>query len=118
MSKKISLYDDIIDSLDIIAWHETLKTLAKKDTSLEIDLEELTDLITVCGGCSEWHTGAILIRDSYFTTYAKDLAVDLGMSVVDAGWPANHIDWESAIEELQNDYIEVDYGGISYWLVA
>lgn len=31
-----------------------------------------------------------------------------------ASWPANHIDWEAAANELEQDYTEVDFNGEVY----
>lgn len=57
-----------------------------------------------------------LIRDSYFTTYAEELADDIGAIDRDARWPLNHIDWEAAASELQMDYTSVTLDGIDYWI--
>ena len=32
-----------------------------------------------------------------------------------ATWPNNHLDWKAAAEELQLDYTEVDFDGVTYW---
>jgi len=68
------------------------------------------------GYCSDWAHGATLIRDSYFTEYAEELAGDIGAIDANAGWPARHIDWEAAADELKQDYTSVDFDGETYWM--
>lgn len=73
-------------------------------------------------GAPEWPYGEALIRDSYFQTYAMDLAEDLGLiNTMNRGvstWPFNHIDWRAAAEELKVDYMDLDFDGITYWIRA
>ena len=64
----------------------------------------------------DWRYGATLIRDDYFEEYAKQLAEDLGVAPVSDEWPASHIDWEAAADALKQDYVEVDYDGVTYWI--
>jgi hypothetical protein len=61
-------------------------------------------------------TVAALIRDSYFEDYARQLAEDIGAIDSKASWPNNHIDWEDATDALKQDYTEVDFDGVSYWI--
>lgn len=60
--------------------------------------------------------GVGLIRDSYFETYARELADDIGAINGDAGWPNNCIDWGRAADELRMDYSSVEFDGITYWV--
>jgi hypothetical protein len=60
--------------------------------------------------------GRTLIKDSYFRTYAQDYASDIGALPRDPSWPANHIDWEAACEELQQDWSSVEWDGETYWV--
>lgn len=64
----------------------------------------------------DWEYGATLVRDSYFETYAQELAEDIGAVNNDATWPNNCIDWERAARELQLDYTAVDFDGVQYWI--
>lgn len=59
-----------------------------------------------------------LIAESYFETYAEELAEELGMIQQDAGWPSRHIDWEAAANELRQDYNEVELEGHTYLIRA
>ena len=61
-----------------------------------------------------WFDGVTFIRDSYFEDYARELADDIGAIDVDPKWPANHIDWEAAADELRQDYTECEIRGDSY----
>ena len=33
-------------------------------------------------------------------------------------WPYSCIDWEQAAEELQQDYMSVEFDGVTYWMRA
>lgn len=68
------------------------------------------------GYASDWRHGATLIRDEYFTTYARQLAEDIGAVSDDAGWPGRHIDWDAAADELRQDYTSVDFDGETFWV--
>lgn len=84
------------------------------------DAEELTALrrLNEAGElhASDWTYGATLISDSYFETYARDLAEDIGAIGRDCQWPLMHIDWTAAAEALQMDYSQIDYDGTPYWV--
>jgi hypothetical protein len=69
------------------------------------------------GYASDWRHGEQLIRDSYFESYARELAEDLhGNKIRDAEWPFSCIDWDRAVRELQMDYTSVDFDGVTYWV--
>ena len=91
--------------------------LGALDDDEQEELRALLALAAQCeGSVSDWEHGAGLIRDSYFRTYAKELADDIGAINSDATWPNNCIDWERAARELQVDYTCVDFDGITYWV--
>lgn len=140
MKRTISNSDDLIDSRDVIErineLSETRDELLyqidaaedKEETEVaKADLEdwdnsdeglELKMLLKLQeeaeGG--DWEYGEVLIRDSYFDQYARDLADDIGAIDRDANWPLNHIDWEAAADELKQDYTCVDFDGVDYWI--
>jgi hypothetical protein len=59
--------------------------------------------------------GVTFIAEHDFTEYAEELASDIGAVGVNSyEWPINHIDWDSAAEELKMDYSEVDWQGTAY----
>ena len=69
------------------------------------------------GYADDWKYGETLIRDSYFRTYAEELAEDIGAINHEASWPNNCIDWDRACRELQMDYTSVDFDGVTYWVL-
>lgn len=68
------------------------------------------------GYAADWYDGETLIRDSYFTNYAMQLAEDIGAIDRNAQWPNTCIDWDQAARELQMDYTAVDFDGVTYWI--
>src|SRR5689334_22116322 len=68
------------------------------------------------GYAADWKHGETLIRDSYFKTYAQELADDIGAIDANASWPMSCIDWDQAARELQMDYTSVDFDGVTYWV--
>ena len=83
---------------------------------------------------TDWQHGETLIREDYFTEYAREFAHDVGMFYVPVDnhwgiererkrdlsqeWPFRHIDWEAAAEELKQDYTEVEFKGATYYVRA
>jgi hypothetical protein len=68
------------------------------------------------GYAADWQYGEALIRDSYFKEYAQQLADEIGAVSQDASWPNNCIDRDEAARQLQQDYTEVDFDGVAYWI--
>ena len=151
MTRTISNADDIIDSRDVIARiaeleaeREDLATAAHAldDDGFNIgtpddadaletwDIEngdELTALHALAAEgsdtISDWQDSATLIRDSYFQTYAEELADDICIAPPknrdgSIAWPFTCIDWEQAARELQYDYSSVEFDGVTYWGVS
>ncbi len=79
---------------------------------------ELAELEGLESDVSEWSDGATLIDASDFVKYAQELADDIGAIDRDAKWPLNHIDWEAAAKELEQDYTTVTYLGTDYLVRA
>ena len=77
---------------------------------------QLLELCREAEGCGDWKYGETLVRDSYFTDYAQQLAEDVGAVDANASWPNNCIDWERAARELKVDYTAVDFDGVTYWI--
>lgn len=107
----------VIDSRDVI---ERIEALRLNDANLDDDeREELERLVRLDAYgrayFSDWEYGTILVIDSYFVEYAKELAYDIGAVNTHASWPNNHIDWSSAAEDLKQDYTAVEYGDTTYW---
>ncbi len=129
MANTISNDDDMIDSRDVIARIEHLSAL-RQPGPVDLDDDNDTDQDTLFaelaalealqaeaeGYSPDWQYGATLIRDSYFETYAEELAEDIGAIDRNASWPLNHIDWKAAAEALQQDYTSVEFDGVTYWV--
>lgn len=62
---------------------------------------------------SDWSDGATMVRESYWSEYVKQLVDDLG------DLPRNMpsyivIDWDATAENLEGDYTDVDFDGVTY----
>ena len=126
---EISEYDDIIDSRDVIARISELESerdevmsdgahdgIVAFEEDYGYELETLRAFASEgADSCANWEHGETLIRDSYFTTYAQELAAAVRAIDANASWPLTHIDWEAAARELQTDYTELTFRGVSYW---
>jgi len=97
---------------------EFVEEAARDTTDLLYDeaneYKQLRDLAEQAEGYSDWKDGATLIRESYFKDYAQQLAEDIGAVNADATWPNNCIDWDQAARELEVDYTQVDFDGVTY----
>ena len=115
---------DVIDSRDVIARIEELRSQLAADRPGERmsdeDVAELLDLEKLAEQGQEyapdWAHGEALIRDSYFKTYAQELAEEIGAINCSAAWPHTCIDWDQAARELQMDYTGVAFGSVTYWV--
>lgn len=117
--------DDVIDSRDVIERIEELEGADHEDfgdAGLNADEQEelaaLKALATECEDRPDWPHGEMLIRDSYFEEYAQELAEDCGYEFDNENWPQRCIDWEQAARELQVDYMDVQFDGMTYWIRA
>lgn len=124
LTTTIDLSADLIDVRDIIARVEELEAEQSSDPMAFDNGDELDTLTTILadlqgmGGDEQWRGDwypVTLIRDSYFRTYAEELADDCGLIPRDAAWPMTCIDWEQAARELRYDYSGVDIDGVTYW---
>ena len=115
-TKEITNCDDVIDSRDVIARIVYLEGTEDEDEQVEsAKLKALAEEAE--GYCEDWRHGATLINESYFTEYAEQLASDIGdYNPNKVQWPYNHIDWEEAADELKQDYTQVDFDGITYFV--
>lgn len=117
MAKSIDNTDDVIDSRDVIERISELRAAAEGDELSvpgTLELAALLRLQSQCDAFDDWEHGLGLVRDSYFKTYAQELADDIGAVDRNAKWPMNCIDWEQAARELQHDYTSVDFDGVTY----
>lgn len=119
--------DDLIDSRDIIARIAELEAERDERDGEEYEAwqasEDADELAALCNlrdeasqYAADWEYGETLIRDSYFAEYAQQLAGDIGAIIPPASWPLTYIDWDAAADALKQDYIQVDFDGITYWI--
>jgi len=131
----ISMYEDLNEEHeDLLAnverleeeandlYHKELLEAAREELKEweEEHLEELETLQAVIEEgesiSSEWRHGTTLIHEHYFVDYAMDLGRDIGVISDFNSWPARHIDWEAAAEELKMDYDLIRYGEHRYYI--
>jgi hypothetical protein len=143
MDKEINNSADVLDVRDVIARYEELESdlqNAEGNTEVFEDwIEDTADderhhmqddavefiairafLAELCGngGDEQWRGDwypVTLVRESYFKTYAQELAEDIGAIPDNAQWPCTCIDWEQAARELRMDYAGADFDGVTYY---
>ena len=81
----------------------------------EDELSDLRRLQEDAGLDVEQNRIDVLIRDSYFLKYTQQLAEN--WTLMCDRWPNTHINWDSAMEELQQDYNYVSFNGVGYWVL-
>jgi hypothetical protein len=118
MTDEIRNDADTIDSRDVI---ERIAALEADADSGELDDEGRAELASLRKfaeqgeNFADWIYGETFIRESYFETYAKELAESIGAVPSDGSWPLPHIDWEAAAEALLVDYTDIDFDGVTYY---
>lgn len=131
MATKIRNTDGFIYSRDVITDIEELRARIEELTEDKpvseydqvelsqayIDLQSLEALAGQASRYSEdGEDAVVLIRDDYFTEYAREFADDIGDASETTRWPFRHIDWKAAADDLKQDYTAVDFDGVTYWL--
>jgi len=119
----LDLTADTIDVRDIIARFMELEELQEQGEYTETpdcELQTLTAILQFLegeGGDEQWRGDwypMLLIRESYFTEYARELLEDCGTIPRDLpSWVI--IDWEATADNVQVDYTPVEIDGITYW---
>lgn len=104
---------DDVPSTDFEEWLKEQHDAGDSDAEELIALRKLQD---EAEGSADWQHGETLIRDSYFEQYAEELADDIGAINSKAGWPLTCIDWKEAADQLKQDYMSVDFDGVTYWI--
>jgi len=116
----ISNNDDIIDSRDVIERIDYLDSLYDDPDYLRSEdeyreVKALRDLAEQGENDAEdWLYGATLIRESYFTEYAREYVTEIyGESVGNVpDWVV--VDWEATADNLATDYTELTFDGVTY----
>ena len=99
-----------------VAESELAQAAANFDEDTQQELATLLALAEEASGyAADWEYGETLIRDSYFTDYARELCEDIGD--VPKNFPSYiEIDWEATARNIQMDYTAVDFDGVTYWI--
>ncbi len=120
---KLSSFDDMIDSRDVIERIEELEEArARMSNAIENwpgsdEADELASLTALADEASQysgdWQYGATLIRRSYWVDYVRELVTDCD------GLPRElpsyiEIDWQATARNIEADYTSVDFNGVEY----
>jgi hypothetical protein len=104
--------DEIINTRDIMARLAALES----DSVDSAERRTLRDLIEQAEGkVEDWEYG-IMVRDSHFVAYTRDLAIDVGAFRENNRWPYYCIDWDAAADEIRIHYTPVNFDGVKYWI--
>lgn len=119
------MYSDYINTTDLEQHIEHLRECIETNEAEEIyiedevnQLQKLLDFKTeVVDNLGEetWNMGTTFVADHHFADYAQEMAESIGAIPVDARWPATHIDWDAAADDLKQDYTEIYLGDTPYW---
>ena len=111
-------YGDVLDAIDELDGCIMEADDGEGPCAADCDIDEHAEhaeLIALLDQVSD--SDSYFVRDSYFVKYAQELADDLcaarGALV---RWPFTCIDWQEAADELQQDYYDVDFDGVTYWV--
>ena len=105
-------YGDVLDAIDELNGYIEICPPAMTFDEHAERASLLALLKQVSDGDSYLDSYPLFVRDSYFVQYARELADDIGVP----RWPFNCIDWQKAADELQQDYYDVDFDGVTYWV--
>ena len=98
-----------------------MEYLIKRDLLDESDFDEWTlirhTFIDNMSEFYEWDDGMTFLRDSYMNEdWAEQEMEDLGFLSRDIpNLILNNINFAGILEDLRNDYNELDFDGITYW---
>jgi hypothetical protein len=120
---------NVIDSRDILDRIEELEYMDNLTEDESSEIRALKEIVEQCEECSDWKYGEALIRESFFTEYAQQLVEDCATPEYRCGaplpnmteWPWNvkgaiTINWELIAESLKQDYEEVNFDGVIYYI--
>jgi hypothetical protein len=111
---------DFIDSRDIVDRYNEIVGI----TEFLDEATSLEKVIRQGETSADWDHGEIMIHEDYFVQHTKELIDECYPEVHEinnrGGWPNRHIkiDYESAAEELKQDYNCIDFDGETYYIRA
>ena len=105
--------EDVFDSRNV---EERIEELEEQEQLNEEELEELRDLNELKEECLNygWENGIQFIRESYFEEYAEELFNECYVSSV-PDMVNNYIDYKKFASDLQMDYSEIEFRGITFF---
>lgn len=126
MKREINNSQDVMDSRDIIARIDELESMVNDNNDLpdderedlseeETELAALKALADEADGSPDWPYGEVLIRESYWVDYVKELLEDTGDLPKDLPWYIE-IDWDTTANNIAVDYSQVDFDGVTYYI--
>ena len=106
------LHDEILGSSD----DEDIESIQYDIDSIndDFDEDEYDILYAMREMIPEWEHGNVLVHDTEWEEYVKELLEDTGEMPRDIPWYIV-IDWESTADNIQQDYSCVEYDGTDYW---
>lgn len=125
MGKEIDNSMDYIDSRDILERIEELEGMKEnwgeewEESSESDELKNLLGIRDECQGYGDWKYGETLIRRSEWVEYCQEFCIDVGY--VSSELPSlieNNIDWKGVADDLEDDYMTVDFDGVEYLMRA
>ena len=121
---QLDLTADTIDVRDIIARVEELEAEQPESQQQKWDncdeyatLLEIMDDLKGNGGDEKWRGDwypLVLIRDSHFTDYIRELLADCGDVSASLPWYVA-VDWGQTARNFHVDYTTTEIGGATYW---
>ena len=109
-------YDDVQDAIDGLDGCIMEADDGEGPCAADCDIDEHVErasLLELLDQVSD--SDSYFVRDSYFVQYARALADDMYEDTL-VHWPFNSIDWLEAAARLQQDYYDVDFDGVTYWV--
>ena len=115
----LDLTADVIDVRDIIERYEALEDAADglPDAEERCQLAAILDELKGKGGDEKWRGDwypLVLIRDSHFTDYVRELLADCGDVSASLPWYVA-VDWGQTARNFHVDYTTIDIDGVTYW---
>ena len=123
---QLDLTADVIDVRDIIARFEALEADSHTwcDEGDDADawhdlntLQAILDELKGNGGDEKWRGDwypLVLIRDSHFTDYIRELLADCGDVSASLPWYVA-VDWGQTARNFHVDYTTIDIDSVKYW---